>query len=153
MSTVSGPAPAPEPIIDNAEPWVAQQIEQYVRTDGAEPTFRGGAALLLLTTEGRSTHQWRRTCLIYGVDGDRYVIVASLGGAPKHPVWYLNLTANERVWLQVGAESFWATARDVTPEERPRLWKLMVSVFPDYADYAVKTTREIPVVVLTRVSD
>jgi deazaflavin-dependent oxidoreductase (nitroreductase family) len=141
---------APAPIIDNSTPWVAEQIREYVATDGAKPTFRYNAPLLLLTTRGRKTGEWRRTCLIYGPDGDRLVIVASLGGAPTHPVWYLNLTENPRVWVQVGAESFWAIARDANADEKPALWEKMVGIYPDYADYQVKTDREIPVVVLDR---
>ena len=141
---------APAPIIDNSTPWVARQIEQYVATDGVKPTFRYNAPLLLLTTRGRKTGEWRRTCLIYGADNDRLLIVASLGGAPTHPVWYLNLRDNPRVWVQVGGETFWAVARDATPEEKPDLWEKMVGIYPDYADYQTKTEREIPVVILER---
>ena len=141
---------APTPIIDNSTPWVAQQINEYVATNGAKPTFRYNAPLLLLTTRGRKSGEWRRTCLIYGPDNDRLVIVASLGGAPSHPVWYLNLTENPRVWVQVGAESFWAIARDASADEKPALWEKMVGIYPDYADYQVKTDREIPVVILER---
>jgi deazaflavin-dependent oxidoreductase (nitroreductase family) len=141
---------APSPILDNTEPWVAGQIEEYIATDGAKPEFTGGAALLLLTTQGRTTGQWRRTCLIYGEDGADLVIVASLGGAPKHPVWFLNLKANERVWLQVGAESFWAVATEAGDADRERLWPKMVEVFPDYAAYQERTERRIPLVILHR---
>ncbi|MCU1406575.1 MAG: hypothetical protein JWQ43_2878 [Glaciihabitans sp.] len=143
-------APAPSPIIDNSEPWVANQIKEYVATDGAKPDFKHGAALLLLTTQGRSSGQWRRTCLIYGTDGDRFIICASLGGAPKHPVWFLNLKANERVWLQVGGDTFWAVASEASESERERLWPMMVGVYPDYAEYEERTDRLIPLVVLTR---
>jgi deazaflavin-dependent oxidoreductase (nitroreductase family) len=141
---------APSPILDNSTPWVAQQIEEYVATDGAKPTFRYNAPLLLLTTRGRKTGEWRRTCLIYGEDNNRLLIVASLGGAPTHPVWYLNLSENPRVWVQVGGETFWAVARDATTEEKPILWDTMVGIYPDYADYQTKTNREIPVVILER---
>ena len=142
--------PAPTPIIDNDADWVKKQIAEYIATDGAKPVFRYNAPLLLLTTKGRKSGEWRRTCLIGTADGDHFLIVASLGGAPKHPVWYLNLTENPRVWLQVGAESFWAIARTATAEEKPDLWDKMVAIYPDYADYQVKTDREIPVVVLDR---
>ena len=138
----------PENIIDNKTPWVAKQIAKYIETDGAEPKFRYGSPLLLLTTQGKSSGKWRRTCLI-GLESDgNYLVVASLGGAPKHPSWYVNLKANPRVWLQVGADEFWAIARDATPEEKPELWDAMVGVYPDYADYQKKTSRQIPVVVL-----
>jgi len=148
MNTTNGPAP----ILDNSNPFVSAQIEQYLATDGAEPVFRDGAPLLLLTTQGRKSQQWRRTCLIYGPTDNDLVICASLGGAPAHPVWYLNLLDNPRVWVQVGADAFWATAREVTGAERTKLWSLMVSIFSDYSDYQEKTERIIPLVVLSRES-
>jgi F420H(2)-dependent quinone reductase len=141
---------APNPIVDNDSEWVKKQIEEYLATDGAKPVFRYGAPLVLLTTQGRKSGEWRRTCLIGAPYEDEYLLVASLGGAPKHPVWYLNLLANPRVWLQVGADAFWATARAATPEEKPQRWDAMVALYPDYADYQVKTDREIPVVILER---
>jgi deazaflavin-dependent oxidoreductase (nitroreductase family) len=78
------------------------------------------------------------------------ILVASLGGAPKHPIWYLNLQANPRVWIQQGGEAFWAVAHTASAEEKPRLWDKMVGLFPDYADYQLKTERDIPVVILKR---
>lgn len=142
--------PAPRPIIDSDQEWVKKQIDEYVATNGAQPVFRFGAPLLLITTQGRKSHDWRRTCLIGTSDGDNLVIVASLGGAPKHPSWYLNLEANPRVWVQQGAESFWTIAHTATALEKPRLWEIMVGLYPDYADYQLKTDRVIPVVVLER---
>jgi len=141
---------APSPIIDNDADWVKKQIDEYVATDGERPEFRGGAPLVLITTRGRKSGEWRRTCLIGASDGDDVVIVASIGGAPKHPVWYLNLEANPRVWVQQGAESFWAIAHTADEAEKPRLWDKMVGLYPDYADYQKKTDRVIPVVILTR---
>lgn len=141
---------APENIIDTETEWVAQQIREYRETDGERPVFRYDSPLLLLTTKGRKSGLWRRTCLIYGPHEGAYLVVASMGGAPKHPSWYLNLKANPRVWLQVGAEEFWAVARDATPEEKPQLWQKMVGIYPDYADYQENTDREIPVVVIER---
>jgi deazaflavin-dependent oxidoreductase (nitroreductase family) len=142
-------AEAPSPIIDNDAPWVKKQIEEYIATNGAKPTFRQGAPLVLLTTQGRKSGEWRRTCLIGSMEDGRVILVASLGGAPKHPVWYLNLTANPRVWVQVGADSFWAVAHTATDDEKPALWDRMVELYSDYADYQEKTDRVIPVVVLT----
>ena len=127
-----------------------KQIDEYVATDGERPEFRGGAPLVLITTRGRKSGEWRRTCLIGASDGDDVVIVASIGGAPKHPVWYLNLEANPRVWVQQGAESFWAIAHTADEAEKPRLWDKMVGLYPDYADYQKKTDRVIPVVILKR---
>jgi deazaflavin-dependent oxidoreductase (nitroreductase family) len=85
---------------------------------------------LLLTTHGRRSGRLRRTALIYGRDGDRYLVVASAGGAAQHPAWYLNLHDEPRVEVQVGAERFTATARTASEEEKPRLWELMASIWP-----------------------
>ncbi|GGF32502.1 nitroreductase family deazaflavin-dependent oxidoreductase [Subtercola lobariae] len=134
--------------LDNESEWVKKQIAEYVATDGVKPVFRHGSPLLLLTTKGRKTGVWRRTALIHGEDEGRQIIVASLGGAPKHPVWYLNLEANPDVYLQVGAHSFYGVARTATPEEKPALWQKMVDINPDYADYQRKTDREIPIVII-----
>lgn len=140
----------PSPIIDNDTPWVASQIEQYLESNGEKPVFRHNSPLLLITTKGRRSQQWRRTCLIYGPHEDALLIVASMGGSPRHPSWYLNLKANPRVWLQVGADAFWAVARDATDDEKPGMWQEMVDIYADYADYQQKTDRQIPVVVLER---
>jgi deazaflavin-dependent oxidoreductase (nitroreductase family) len=134
--------------IDNASPWVAEQIAEYVATDGVKPVFKNNAPLLLLTVQGRKSGQWHRTALIYGEDAGRFLIVASLGGAEKHPVWYLNLVANPVVYVQVGSRKFQAIARTATAAEKPSLWKRVVAIWPDYANYQVKTEREIPVVIL-----
>jgi deazaflavin-dependent oxidoreductase (nitroreductase family) len=139
---------APSPIVDNGSPYVKNQITQYLATDGAEPVFRYEAPLVLLTTQGRKSGEWRRTCLIGAPFGEEFLVVASMGGAPKHPVWYLNLEANPRVWLQVGGNAFWTTAHTATPEEKPERWDRMVELYPDYADYQTKTARDIPVVIL-----
>jgi F420H(2)-dependent quinone reductase len=141
---------APSPIVDSEASWVKQQIDEYVATDGAKPEFRGGAPLVLITVQGRKSGTWLRTCLIGASDGDDVIVVASKGGADKHPVWYLNIEANPRVWVQQGAETFWTVAHTATPEEKPRLWDKMVGLYADYANYQVKTDRDIPVVVLTR---
>lgn len=106
---------------------------------------------LLLTTRGRRSGALRRTALIYGRDGDDYLVVASQGGAPRHPAWYLNLLADPRAEVQVGAERFTARARIATPEEKPRMWETMAKIWPAYDDYQARTDREIPVVVLERV--
>jgi F420H(2)-dependent quinone reductase len=141
---------APSLILDSDEEWVKKQIDEYLATDGARPRFRGGAPLVLLTTKGRKSGQWRRTCLIGASDGKDVVVVASMGGAPKHPIWYLNLEANPRVWVQQGADSFWAVAHTADAAEKPRLWNKMVGLYADYAEYQKKTDRDIPVVVLKR---
>lgn len=136
--------------IDNETPWVKEQIDQYLATDGQKPDFRYDSPLLLLTTRGSKSGLWRRTCLIYGEDDGRYLIVASLGGAPKHPSWYVNLQHDPHVRLQVGPEVIDGIARTATPEEKPALWEEMVRIYPDYADYQEKTDRDIPIVVVER---
>jgi F420H(2)-dependent quinone reductase len=139
---------APTDVIDSTEPWVKRQIDEYVATDGAKPVFRGGAPLLLITYKGRKTGQWRRTCLIGAEYNGSYLLVASKGGADEHPQWYPNLVEHPEAWLQVGPNYFPVTARTATAAEKPPLWDFMVSLYPDYANYQKKTTREIPVVIL-----
>jgi deazaflavin-dependent oxidoreductase (nitroreductase family) len=139
-----------EEIVDSPIGWVAQHIRGYVESGGERGHRWRGVPTLLLTTRGRRSGTLRRTALIYGEDGGRYVIVASLGGAPKHPQWYLNLRHDPEVTVQVGAETFAARARTATPEEKPALWRTMVGIWPDYDNYQKKTTREIPVVILDR---
>lgn len=137
-----------EEIHDSPAGWVAQHIEQYVRTEGEEGHRWRGRNTLLLTTRGRKTGRLRRTALIYGKDGDDYVVVASKGGARDHPSWYYNLVAEPRVTIQVGADVMEGTAGTATGEDRERLWKIMATGWPDYNDYQEKTDREIPVVVI-----
>ena len=141
-----------EQVLDSPEGWVADHIRRYVETDGAEGhEWRPGVYTLLLTTRGRRSGKLRRTALIYGRDGDDYLVVASQGGAPEHPAWYLNLLADPEVQVQVGAETFTARARTGGPEEKPRMWRTMTATWPAYDDYQRKTDREIPVVVLERI--
>ncbi|MDP9868051.1 MULTISPECIES: nitroreductase family deazaflavin-dependent oxidoreductase [Streptosporangium] len=136
---------------DSPTGWVAKHIRQYVESDGAKGHFYYGRPALLLTTVGRKSGLRRRTPLIYGRDGDAYVVVASNGGAADHPLWYANLEAEPQVGVQVGAETFTAVARTATAEEKPALWEQMVGIHGEYADYQRKTSRDIPVVILTRV--
>lgn len=138
-------------IIDSPTGWVAEHISRYVETDGSSGHLWRGVSTLLLTTLGRKSGKWHRTALIYGQDGDHYIMVASKGGHPKHPAWYLNLVENSEVKVQVGAEKFSAHARTATDEEKTRLWPLMTSIWPAYDDYQAKTDRVIPVVVLERI--
>jgi deazaflavin-dependent oxidoreductase (nitroreductase family) len=137
-----------EEVLDSPTGWVAAHIKRYVET--GDPTWQG-LPTLLLTTRGRRSGQLRRTALIGGRDGDRYVVVASIGGAAHHPAWYLNLVADPEVQVQVGTEKFKARARTATGDEKTRLWRMMAGIFPTYDSYQAKTTREIPVVVLERV--
>jgi deazaflavin-dependent oxidoreductase (nitroreductase family) len=137
--------------LDSSRDWVAEHARRYAATGGAEGHLWHGVPTLALTTRGRRSGKPRRTMLIYGRDGDRYVVVASNGGSVQHPLWYLNLREQPEVLLQVGPEQFPARARPATAEERPRLWPLMTAIWPDYDVYQTKTAREIPVVVLDRV--
>lgn len=138
-----------------AIPWIAEHIELY-RTDPEkahlwDSTHLGGPGLLptlLLTTTGRKTGEPRALPLIYGTVGDSYVVIASKGGMPSHPIWYLNLEAHPECEVQVGAKRLTARARVVEGEERERIWNQMVEVYPPYVDYKKATERIIPVVVL-----
>lgn len=127
-----------------------EHVRRYRETGGEVGHIWNGVPTLLLTTTGRRSGEQRTTPLIYGRDGDRYVVVASKGGAPRHPAWYLNLSAKPDVELQVAAERFRARARTAAANERERLWKLMAGIWPAYDDYQAKTEREIPLVVLER---
>ncbi|MEU4380274.1 nitroreductase family deazaflavin-dependent oxidoreductase [Micromonospora echinofusca] len=140
-----------EQVLDSPQGWVADHIRRYVETDGAEGhEWQPGVFTLLLTTRGRRSGKLRRTALIYGRDGDAYLVVASQGGDPKHPAWYLNLHDEPLVEVQVGAERFTARARTATAEEKPRMWSTMAAIWPAYDEYQAKTDRDIPVVVLER---
>jgi deazaflavin-dependent oxidoreductase (nitroreductase family) len=141
---------AGEEVHDSPVGWVAKHIKRYLASAGADGHRWGRNETLLLTTRGRKTGKLRRTALIYGRDGERFVVVGSHGGSSKHPSWYLNLLAEPRVDVQVGAETFAATARPAAGDERDRLWTLMTGVFPTYASFQRKTKREIPVVVIER---
>jgi deazaflavin-dependent oxidoreductase (nitroreductase family) len=134
--------------LDSALPWVAEHTRKYVESGGAEGHDWQGVPTLVLTTTGRKSGQPRRNALIYGQDGDSYVIVASYGGAPDHPLWYRNLVADPVVGVQVGPDTFAARARDASPEEKARLWSVMTGIWPAYDEYQAKTDRQIPVVIL-----
>lgn len=149
------PAPAPT---DSPNPWVADHIRRFEETGGAP---RPGISDLLLTTRGRRSGVLRRTALAYVRDGaasegaaGAYVLTASNAGAARHPAWYLNLTADPAVTLQVGTETFAAVARPASPAEAERLWPVVVAAMPSYAAYrdaaASAAGREIPLVLVAR---
>jgi len=133
--------------------WIAEHLKKYLASDGADGHIWNGVPTLLLTTTGRKSGDARTLPLIYGKDGDRFVIVASRGGAPDHPGWYKNLVAQPAVKLQVAAEKFAARASTAKGAERTRLWQAMTRIWPAYDDYQKKTSREIPVVILARVKN
>jgi deazaflavin-dependent oxidoreductase (nitroreductase family) len=129
-----------------------EHVRRYEETDGAEGHEWQGTTTLILTTTGRKSGQERRSPLIYQKFGDDYLVVASKGGADQPPDWYLNLVADPEVSVQVKGDKFKARARTATPGEKPEMWRVMTEVWPAYKDYQTKTSREIPVVVLERVS-
>ena len=130
-----------------------EHVKRYQETDGAEGfEWREGSHILLLTTVGRKSGRESTTPLIFGMDGDNPVIVASKGGAPEHPGWYKNLVKNPAAEVQILGETFPVRARDAEGEERERLWTLMNGIWKHYDEYQEKTDREIPVVVLERTS-
>jgi deazaflavin-dependent oxidoreductase (nitroreductase family) len=111
--------------------------------------FPGGAPVLLLTTIGRKSGQPQIAPLLYLTEGDNYVVVASKGGMSQHPLWFKNLEANPRVEIEVGSRKTVMTARRADPPEKAALWPRLVALYPSYADYQARTTRDIPVVILT----
>src|SRR6266550_919759 len=128
-----------------------QHVQRYRETRGeVGHLWKRGSKILLLTTKGRKSGESRTKPLIYEQDGDRYVIVASKGGAHAHPDWYANLQKDPNVEVQVLDDVFPARARTAEGEERERLWQLVNQQWPDYDSYQTKTHREIPVVVLER---
>ena len=141
-----------EPVTDSPIGWVSKHVRRYVESDGKSGHRWSGVDTLLLTTRGRSTGTLRRTALIYGRDRGRYLVVASNGGSKSHPSWYQNLVAEPHVSVQVGDERFEALARTATPRQKPRLWQLMASIWPEYERYQTRTTRQIPVVILERLT-
>jgi deazaflavin-dependent oxidoreductase (nitroreductase family) len=125
-------------------------VDRYVNTDGEEGHEWQGTTVLILTTTGRRSGEERPTPLIYQRHGDDYLVVASKGGSPEPPAWYLNLQADPEVQVQVKGDRFAARARTAQPDEKPELWQTMTAVWPAYDEYQTKTDREIPVVVLER---
>lgn len=143
--------PSKEQVFDSPLGWVQSHIHEYVESDGRKGHRWRGYPTLLLTTRGRKTGKLRRTALIYGEDKGRYLVVASNGGATKHPLWYFNLLDHPEVQVQVGADTFKARARPANAREKPRLWRLMNEIYPTYDKYqerASKAERVIPVIIL-----
>jgi len=131
-----------------------EHVRRYVETDGEEGfAWREGSEILILTTTGRRSGRRIPVPLIFGRDGGNYVLVASRGGAPRHPGWFLNLREKPEVGVQVKAQRFGARARVAEGEERERLWRLMNGIWRHYDEYQTRTDREIPVVVLEPFGD
>ena len=134
-------------IVDSPVQWVADHIRNYVDSNGADGHIWRGVPTLLLTTKGHKSGLLRRTALIYGRDGDDYVIVASKGGAPTDPMWYSNLKKESAVTIQVGANILSGMASTYALDaNREKVWQSMVAIWPGFAEYKEKTTRQIPLV-------
>ena len=127
-------------------------VARYRESGGEHGHDWKGTTTLLLTTTGRRSGEPRTTPLIYQPYGDAYLIVASKGGAPEPPGWYLNLQQEPEVEIQVKDRTFRARARTANPDEKPDMWRTMTATWPDYDAYQTKTDREIPVVVLEPVT-
>lgn len=137
-----------EPLLPEVD-WVREHAERYLASNGADGHEWNGVTTLLLTTRGRRSGRLRVMPLIYGRDGDSYVVVASKGGAPVNPGWFHNLLAEPEVRIQVGSEVMESVARVAEPDERDRLWTQMTEIWPDYEKYQARTERVIPLVVIT----
>ncbi|MBB5790691.1 nitroreductase family deazaflavin-dependent oxidoreductase [Jiangella mangrovi] len=133
--------------------WARKQAEKYEESGGTSALTLRGRPVIVLTSVGARTGKLRKTALMRVEHDGEYAVVASLGGAPKHPVWYHNLKANPHVELQDATARHDYLAREVTGEERELWWKRAVDAWPDYANYQTKTTRVLPVFVLTRLVD
>ncbi len=129
--------------------WAADQANLYETSGGTDGTTMRGMPVVLLTTRGRKSGKLRKTPLMRVEHDGEYAIVASLGGAPKNPVWYYNVVADPHVELQDGTSRQDMTAREVTGDEKAVWWERAVAAYPDYADYQTKTDRQIPVFVLS----
>ncbi|HEY0359055.1 MAG TPA: nitroreductase family deazaflavin-dependent oxidoreductase [Mycobacteriales bacterium] len=128
--------------------WVRDQVEKYEGSGGTEGTTLRGLPVVLLTTIGAKSGKVRKSPLMRVEHDGRYAVVASQGGAPKHPTWYHNLVAHPHVRLQDGPVVRELTARELTGDEKAEWWDRAVAAFPDYADYQRKTDRQIPVFLL-----
>ena len=129
--------------------WAREQAELYERSGGIKGTTLNGLPVVVVTSVGAKTGKLRKTPLMRVEHEGEYAVVASRGGAPQHPVWYYNLVANPHVELQDGPVKRDYLAHEVTGEEKAQWWERAVAAYPPYADYQAKTTREIPVFVLT----
>ncbi|HUP87493.1 MAG TPA: nitroreductase family deazaflavin-dependent oxidoreductase [Acidimicrobiales bacterium] len=133
--------------------WVRDQVETYERTGGREAnTLRDtGLPIIIVTTRGNKTGKLRKTALMRVEHEGEYALVASMGGAPKHPVWYHNLVADPTaVMIQDGPEPWDAVVREVEGDERAAWWERAVAAFPPYAEYQTKTDRVIPVLIASK---
>jgi len=132
------------------EKWVRDQVDLIEGSDGAKGTTMNGMPVILLYTIGAKSGKLRKVPLMRVEHGGRYAAVASLGGAPKHPVWYFNVKADPHVELRDGEQVLQLVAREVFGDEKAEWWDRAVEAYPPYADYQLKTDRQIPVFVLEK---
>jgi deazaflavin-dependent oxidoreductase (nitroreductase family) len=132
--------------------WVRKQVEEYESSGGTQGTTLRGMPVVLLTLKGARSGKVRKIPLMRVEHEGRYAAVASIGGAPKNPVWYYNLSAHPNITLQDGPATYELVAREVTGPEKEQWWERAVAAFPDYANYQAKTSRVIPVFVLEPVA-
>lgn len=133
--------------------WVRQQVETYERTGGREANtlLETGLPIIVVTTRGNKTGKVRKNPVMRVEHDGAYALVASMGGAPKHPVWYFNLKSDpDAVTIQDGPEPFAVKVRELAAEERATWWSRAVAAYPPYAEYQQKTTRVIPVFLAER---
>jgi deazaflavin-dependent oxidoreductase (nitroreductase family) len=135
---------------DDDDLFLDEHVRAFRETDGKRGYHWRGTTILLLTTTGRVSGEPRTMPLIHRTDGDRWVVVASKGGAPANPSWFENLRAQPDAEIELPGERIAVRAEAAEGAERERLWKLMTEVWPAYDDYQARTEREIPVVVLSR---
>jgi deazaflavin-dependent oxidoreductase (nitroreductase family) len=140
--------PANEEYEPSTAQWVREHVEEFESSDGARGGDLRGMPIVVMTMKGAKSGKLRKVPVMRVEAGGVYAVVASLGGAPKNPVWYNNLVANPSVELQDGSERYDVVAREVTGDEKALWWERAVAAYPDYADYQARTTREIPVFVL-----
>tara|TARA_B100000809_G_C15107216_1_gene519189 strand:- start:1324 stop:1746 length:423 start_codon:yes stop_codon:yes gene_type:complete len=132
--------------IPSTSKWVADQVELYEGSGGTEGTTLRELPVIIVTNTGWKTGAIRKTPLMKVTDGNRYILIASQGGAPKHPLWYHNLKADSKVEIRDGVNVYSMVAKEINDtNERSRLWKLAVEAFPPYQEYQNKTERTIPV--------
>jgi deazaflavin-dependent oxidoreductase (nitroreductase family) len=140
------------PLVGEYEPspWgpIADQVTLYESSGGTDGLLLEGQPCVILTTKGRKSGKLRKSPLMRVEHDGRYAVVASMGGAPQHPVWYLNLKANPDITLQDGPSVFDLRAREVTGDEKAEWWQRAVEVWPSYDEYQASTDRVIPLIVL-----
>ena len=130
-------------------PWepIADHVERYIATNGEDGFIWEGGEIIILTTTGAKSGKERRTPLIRVTDGERYFVVASMGGAPQNPQWFHNMVANPEVTIQDRADVHQMAARVASPEEKAKYWPIAVAAWPDYDKYQQSTERDIPLMI------